>query len=776
MTAEPVARRLTVTGTVQGVGFRPFVWRLATGLGVTGSVRNLGGRVEILAYGPASTVDDLATRLRSEAPPRARVESVTVAALPDTEVAGGGFTVADSGAATGERLFPPDLATCEACRRELFDPADRRYRYPFINCTDCGPRATIIDGLPYDRDRTTMADFPLCTACRAEYVDPANRRFHAEPVACAVCGPRLAWRTAGAPVATATGEAALRAAVEALAGGAIVAVKGLGGYHLACDATDEAAVRRLRERKGRWAKPLAVMVGDIPAAHRVAGLDDAAIAVLTGAARPIVLAPAVPATPLAPSVASGLHKVGLFLPYTGLHHLLLAELDRPLVLTSGNRSDEPIAVGDDEAFARLAGIADGFLSHDRRIRSRFEDSVVTVVGGTPALVRRGRGYAPEPVDLPVPAPEPVLAVGAQLKHTFTIAVGRRAHVGGHTGDLDDLDTLEAYERNLAHLRQLLAVDPAWVAHDLHPAYLSTQQAVAARPADRRIAVQHHHAHVAACLAEHGLSGPVVGVALDGLGLGDDGTFWGGEVLVADLLGYRRVGRFGRAPMPGGAAAIRQPWRMALGYLFGAEGDGDAWCDPAPVLGRWDPASVALIRRQVARGLNAPVASSAGRLFDAASSLLGLRDAVSYEGEAAIALEQAADPAERGELPYRLLRRGGLLVYDPRPTLAGLLTGIADGAPVPRLAARFQRTVAAAVTALATDAAHASGLSVVCLSGGVFQNEWLLTEVPRRLADEGLTALRHRIVPANDGGISYGQAAVAAARLTHHAPRGVVPCV
>jgi hydrogenase maturation protein HypF len=815
VTDHTVARRIAVDGTVQGVGFRPFVWRLASQLRLAGTVRNVGGRVEIMASGSATRLDALATRLRTEAPPRARVRRITVTAMTVPADLRPGFIVCDSdetAPAGADRLFPPDLATCDACVGELFTPGDRRFRYPFINCTDCGPRATIIDSLPYDRGRTTMADFPMCPGCRTEYRDPADRRFHAEPIACPACGPRLAWRpadpatgradpvTAAAigPGAGAVGEAALRAAVAALAGGGIVAVKGLGGYHLACDATDEAAVRRLRERKHRWAKPLAVMVGEQATAHRYAALGPAAVAELTGPARPIVLAryalAEAPAggrgtAPLAPAVLAGLPTVGLFLPYTGLHHLLLAALARPIVLTSGNRSDEPIAVDDCEALARLGDIADGFLTHDRRIRSRYEDSVVTVVRGGPVLLRRGRGYAPEPIDLPVPAAEPVLGVGAQLKHTFAIARGARAHLAGHTGDLSDLATLEAYRHNLAHLRRLLDAEPRWVAHDPHPAYLSTQEAAKGYPASRRIPVQHHHAHVAACMAEHGLTGPVVGVALDGLGMGDDQTFWGGEVLVADLLGYRRVGRFGRAPMPGGEAAVRQPWRMALGYLFGAEdlsgvgvGVGvGVVAGPEAVrrhLSRFEPRAVEVIRRQIGRRLNAPVASSAGRLFDAASSILGLRDVAAYEGEAAIVLQHAADPDERGELPWRLVARDGLSVYDPRPTLAALLAGVAAGVPVPALAARFQGTVAAAVTALATGAARGAGLDVVCLSGGVFGNEWLLAEVPRRLADAGLTALFHRRVPPGDGGISLGQVAVAAARLAApppHPPGGEASC-
>ena len=479
-----------------------------------------------------------------------------------------------------------------------------------------------------------------------------------------------------------------------------------------------------------------------------------------------------------------MRQVGLLLPYTGLHHLLLRGVDRPLVLTSGNLSEEPIALTEVEARVRLGGIADGFLHHNRRIRSRYEDSVTGVVDGAPMLLRRGRGYAPEPLAVPIAAPEPVLAVGAQAKHTFTVLLGSRAYVASHTGDLDDYPTFTAFDGNLAHLTSLLDAKPTWVAHDLHPGYLSTQFAVGSGQgtgtgwdADRRIAVQHHHAHIASCAAEHGICDPVIGIALDGLGMGDDGTLWGGEILLADLTGYRRVGRFLRAPLPGGAAAVRQPWRMVLGYLHGAE--GGAWCEPdlaRRLTARFDPATAAVIERQVARGLNSPVASSAGRLFDAASCILGLRDVAAYEGEAAIVLEQVADPAERDLLPYAITSRDGLDVFDPRPTLAALIAGVSSAgdrsstatsplAPgVPVLAARFHNTVAVAVARLATSAARRCGVTTVCVSGGVFANARLLTQLTHLLTSEGLTVLRNERLPAGDGGISYGQAAVAAARM------------
>ncbi len=846
-----VGRLLEVTGIVQAVGFRPFVYRLARELALDGRVRNIAGRVEIEVAGAASRLDAFAQRLRADAPPRARVESVKERALDAARIPapGSGFAILESvAAASAERLFPPDIATCEDCLRELFDPADRRYRYPFTNCTNCGPRATIIDDLPYDRPRTSMRDFPLCPACEVEYRDPANRRFHAEPVACPDCGPQLSYRRPGDAAPRSFREDALQAAIADLAAGRIVAVKGLGGYHLACDATDEAAVARLRDRKRRWAKPFAVMARDLGAARELAVISDDEAELLASPARPIVLverrhepaddepqgrsAPPLgdgavqgAGTMLAGTVVNGDRRVGLFLPYAPLHHLLMDGFRRPIVLTSGNLSDEPLATDDDEALARLGGIADAFLQHDREIRARYDDSVTRVVAGRESIVRRGRGYAPDPLDLPVAVPGPLLAVGAELKHTFTLASGERAYVAPHTGDLEDMRTFRAFEGNLAHLERLLALDPLLTAHDLHPAYLSTQFAARHFPADRRIGVQHHHAHVASCAAEAGITVPVIGVAYDGLGMGDDGTFWGGELLIADLAGYRRFARFALAPMPGGAMAVTKPYRMALGYLFGLEDDGAAMRpDPhaasqasqldlaGPFLARLDRREVEVVRTQVARRLNAPLASSAGRLFDAVSSLLGIRDVAEYEAQAAIELEMRADPTDpettcaspgaravgaaagmaletpaaadapgaartsatdgastvaagaTTPLPYRLVPRSGLLVYDPAPTLASLLAAQASGVPAPALAARFQETIVEVTRELCAAARRATGIRQVCLSGGVFQNRWLATALLARLTADGFEPFINRRVPVNDGGISYGQAAVAAARL------------
>jgi len=759
-----ITQRIEVFGRVQGVGFRPYVHRTATALGLDGWVCNVDGHVELTASGRPAALSDLVTRIREQAPPLAAVRRIDVTDVPGglfETSSGAGFTVRSSqaDATDAPREIPPDAAICEACLRELFDPADRRYRYPFVNCTDCGPRATVIEDLPYDRERTTMRRFILCSTCAAEYTDPADRRFHAEPLACPVCGPRLAWDGL-------TGETALRAAVRVVAGGGIVAVKGLGGYQLVCDATDPMAVAELRRRKRRPAKPFAVMVRDLAAARRLAHVNRTERDVLTSPQRPVVLLSARSSRGHLPEVHPGTHRVGLFLPTTGLHHLLLSELDRPIVVTSGNLADEPIAMDDAEAHRTLGAVADGFLTHDRPIRARYDDSVVQTLRRDTLVLRRARGHAPAPLALPVPTALPLAGAGAQLKHTFTLAEQGRAHVGTHTGDLADAATYDAFEASYADLTRLTGIAPRAVAHDLHPDYVSTRWA-RAQPVEHRIPVQHHHAHVAAVAAEHGLVESFVGVAYDGLGLGDDGTLWGGEILVADLTGYRRVGRFAQAPLPGAEAAIRHPARMALGYLHGLEPLGVPRPAPwltRPFTERLDAREALMVRAMVERGLNCPRASSAGRLFDAAASLLGLGDTVSYEGQAAVALESAAGTLRAGALPWRLTRADGLWVYDPAPTLTALLEGRAAGARVTELAAAFHTTVAEVTAALVERAVAAGAPPTVCLGGGCFQNRRLLADVGRLLRAQGLRVLTGNAVPVNDGGISYGQAAVASALL------------
>jgi hydrogenase maturation protein HypF len=756
------AVRFEVFGTVQGVGYRPFVHLLANSLGLSGWVANIDGHVEGAAAGRRAAVREFTKSLRTAAPVLSRVLRVRVSdadAHPD--LTGSGFVIRSSSTSpeggAGSREIPPDAALCNACLRELLDPRDRRHRYPFLACTDCGPRATVVEDLPYDRVRTTMRCFPLCAACAAEYADPRDRRFHAESLACPDCGPRLSWNSLH-------GEEALRAAVKAVESGKIVALKGIGGYQLVCDATDEAAVAELRRRKHRPAKPFAVMVQDLGSARELARISRTERTVLVSPVRPVVLLAAHCGT-TALAVHPGTRRIGLFLPTTGLHHLLLRELSRPLVVTSGNLAGEPIAVDDQEALTSLGSVADGFLVHDRPIRSRYDDSVVQVTGRTPRTVRRARGLAPGSLPLPVPAAVPVAAVGAQLKHTFALAHGRSCQLSPQGGDLSSAATLDVFTRAYDDLVRLTGLAPAAVAHDLHPGYLSTQWAHT-RPL-LRIPVQHHHAHLAACAAEHGLHTPFTGVAYDGLGLGDDGTLWGGEILVGDLSGYRRFGRFATAPLPGGEAAVRHPSRMALGYLCALEPLGSplpySWLT-RPFLDRFDPAETAVLRTMALRGLNSPRASSAGRLFDAVASLLGLADTVSYEGEAAVALENAAGNLHPAPLAHRLVRADGMWVYDPAPTLTDLLERQYEGESVPALAAAFHGAVAEVTSGLVARAIAAGAPRTVCLAGGCFVNRRLLADVGRLLRAQGLRVLVASAVPAGDGGISYGQAAVAAARL------------
>ncbi|MEU6394659.1 carbamoyltransferase HypF [Streptomyces sp. NPDC046939] len=756
-----VVRDFTVSGTVQGVGFRPFVHRTATALRLTGWVANVDGHVEGSVCGVPDAVASFTHRLRTDAPPLSRIHEVRFRDHDAPPSPSRAFVVRDSGTslsgAASPREVPPDAALCDACLAELLDPRDRRYRHPFISCTDCGPRASIIEALPYDRARTTMRRFRMCADCASEYADPHDRRFHAEPIACPACGPRLAWEDL-------RGEDALRAAVKTVGSGGIIALKGLGGYQLVCDATDPDAVGELRRRKHRPGNPFAVMVGDIEAARRLARVGTTAHAELTRGARPVVLLPLGPVR-LPTAVHPRTDRVGLFLPTTGLHHLLLCDLARPLIVTSGNRVGEPLVVDDTDAARTLAPIVDGVLSHDRAVRARYDDSVTEVTGRTVLTVRRARGLAPAPLPLPRSAPLPLVGAGAQSKHTFCLAEGDRAHLAAHIGDLGDAATYEAFQESYDALRRLTGVRPRAVAHDPHPGYLSTQWAHAGGLP--RIAVQHHHAHLAACAAEHGWSRLFTGVAYDGLGLGDDGALWGGEIMVADLTSYRRVGRLATAPLPGGEAAVRNPWRTALGHLYAGERlgrPGPAPRAPGDFTDRLDPRAVTTVRTMIDRGLNCPAASSAGRFFDAVASLLGLVDTVSYEGEAAVALETAAGRLRAAPLAHRVLRAGGLWVYDTTTTLTDLLDRRADGESVPLLAAAFHRALAEATAELVRRAVEAGAPRTVCLGGGCFVNQRLLTEVRRLLRAQGLRVLVGRAVPVGDGGISYGQAAVAAARL------------
>ena len=703
-------RRFRVRGIVQGVGFRPFVFGLARREGLHGYVLNDGEGVLIEAEGEAEPLDRFAAALRDEAPPLARVDAVEAELLPLRGESG--FSIEASAQTGASALIPPDVGTCDDCLRELFDPADRRHRYPFVNCTQCGPRFTIVRSVPYDRPNTTMAGFTLCADCRREYEDPGDRRFHAEPTCCPVCGPTLSMP--------------LERAVELLRDGAILAVKGLGGWHLACDAADEEAVARLRARKHREDKPFAVMTND-PGSLAEVGVPEGEL--LRSPRRPIVLLRRRADAPVAGSVAPGNPWLGVMLPYTPLHHLLLADAGGALVMTSGNRSDEPIAVDDAEAADRLGGIADVFLGHDRPIHRRCEDSVVRAA----FPLRRSRGYTPDALPLTVHRGSPVLAVGAELKSTFCVARSGEAFLSPHLGDLDNELAYSAFRADLELYLAMLGVRAETIAHDLHPEYLSTKWAL--EQDAERIGVQHHHAHAAACLAEHGETGPALALVFDGTGYGTDGTLWGGELLRCDLAGFERVAWLQPVPLPGGEAAIREPWRTAASYLELAG-------RPVP-FPRWP------VVRESLR-VNAPLSSGMGRLFDAVAALLGLREIVTYEGQAAIELELLAGETKAAPYPWRF--------GDGPALVAAVHDDFAAGRPAAEIAAAFHESVAAG----AADAcAETGGPRTVVLSGGTFQNLRLAASTRTRLEAHGFRVLAHRLVPPNDGGISYGQAAVAA---------------
>ena len=766
--------RIRVEGVVQGVGFRPFVHALAGRYGLAGFVGNDAEGVFAEAEGDPSALARFVDDIGGRAPALAVVERVTVERLtPGPRTAPGGrdgrghrdgrnetgFRIVPSTAAAApSALVSPDTATCGDCLAELADPRDRRFRYAFTNCTQCGPRFTIVTAVPYDRPNTTMAGFAMCAACAGEYRDPADRRFHAQPVCCPACGPEPVLLERGGGPAVARGAEAVTAAAERLRAGGIVAVKGLGGYHLAALAADGRAVAALRARKHREEKPFAVMAPDLAGAEDLVRLDAASAELLTGPARPIVLLPRRANAPVADAVAPGNRELGVMLPYTPVHHLLLGDLAAPIVLTSGNLSDEPIAYRDGDALERLSGLADAFLTHDRPIHVRTDDSVVRAFRGRPYPLRRSRGLVPAPVRVPWRFPRPVLACGAELKNTFCVAKGDRAFLSHHIGDLENHETLRSFTEGIEHFCRLFGIRPEVVVHDLHPEYLSTKYALEREGAEL-LGVQHHHAHIASCLADNGEAGPVIGVAFDGLGFGDDGTLWGGEFLVADLAGYRRAGHLEAVPMPGGAAAVREPWRMAAAYLQAAYGDDRPDLEvERRNRDRW-PGVAALARS----GVNAPPTSSAGRLFDAVAAIAGVRDRVAYEGQAAIELEQRADRGERGAYPAAVTGAGTALVVRGTDLVRGAVDDVRAGAGADLVAARFHNGLAHAVVEAVRAVRERSGLETAALSGGVFQNMLLLERVVAGLEDAGFRVLVHSRVPANDGGIALGQAVIAAAR-------------
>ncbi|MEO8199377.1 MAG: carbamoyltransferase HypF [Gemmatimonadota bacterium] len=762
-------RLVAVEGMVQGVGFRPFVHHLATELGLHGLVRNDSSGVHIDIEGDSQAVEAFLLRLAAEPPSLALIDQVRVETAAPAHARG--FVIAASESTQQPTAqVSPDVAICAACQVELLDPTDRRYRHPFISCTNCGPRFSIVQGVPYDRHLTTMAGFAMCAPCRIEYEDPADRRFHAQPIACHDCGPvvRLIDATGNAPE-NRSGRDLIQRAAEYLLAGEILAIKGLGGFHLACRADDELAVARLRTRKHREEKPFAVMVRDLSAARILAHLKSAEESLLLSRQAPIVLVRRRRHSSLAPSVAPAARHLGLMLPYTPLHLLLLSDAGVPLVMTSGNLSDEPIAYRDEDALRRLATVADRFLLHDRAIETRTDDSVTRVVQAgaqtRPLVLRRSRGYVPIPLRLPVSS-KPLLACGGELKNTFCVVSGNRAWVGPHIGDLENYETLCSYQAGIRHFEKLFDVTPESLAHDLHPDYLSTRYAL-----DRRgipsYGVQHHHAHLAACLAEHGQTEPAIGIIFDGSGYGPDGTVWGGEILLGDLHSYRRIGHLWPARLPGGVAAIREPWRMASAWLHEALGADS----PAPREmvqhageGRWHA-----VARLIETAVASPITTSMGRLFDAVSALLGIRYQVNYEGQAAIELERAANLREKRSYSIPILVSHGVMILDARVTIRAILEDLKSGGEAGRMSARFHNGLVSAALEICQREKSASGNTRVVLSGGVFQNSLLLERTYDRLTRGGFTVFFPEKLPPNDGGISFGQAAVVGSSTGPNSP-------
>lgn len=766
-------RVIAVGGTVQGVGFRPYVHRLATARNLSGFVRNDTAGLTIDVQGDAHALEDFLSTLIDHPPPTAVIQRVNSSSAPVRPCRG--FEITDSAqpALSTPTNISPDIAVCDECLRELFDSGNRRFRYPFINCTHCGPRLTIINGVPYDRAQTTMRAFEMCPACRREYEDPTDRRFHAQPIACAECGPSVMLIDAnggqceGEPIA---------AAVRVLADGCIVGVKGLGGYHLACDAMSVTAIGTLRSRKAREAKPLAVMVRDIMAARGLCVVTPDEEALLLSRERPIVLlrqredvddtsASAMRA------LAPGNPSLGIMLAYTPLHHVLLAERGKPLVLTSGNVTDEPIAFDDTDAFGRLARIADFFLTHDRPIAERCDDSVMRVSAGKPVMIRRSRGFVPAPIEVAALFPAHVLALGGQLKNTFCCARDSSAFLSHHIGDLDHPAATKSLTDSVTRFSALVGVEPAIVAHDLHPQYASTQFASKFDGVER-LGVQHHHAHVASCMAERGITEPVIGVAFDGTGYGTDGAIWGGEFLIVGREGFVRASHLRYVPLPGGEAAIRRPLRMALSHLVSALGTG-ALSLPLEMFQRAKEAEVAIVEQMLTKGVASPPTSSVGRLFDAVSALIGVRDDAQFEGQAAMELEAIAGRATTRRYEFAISGSAGTsvgssgapapLLIDAAPVISGIVDDVLAGVDSRIIAGAFHQSLAEMIVTVASMIRNSAGINKIALSGGVFQNVLLSTSATELLQGAGFEVYTQRLVPCNDGGLSLGQAYVVALR-------------
>lgn len=747
--------RIHVTGIVQGVGFRPFVYSLAQELSITGWVRNTSAGVDIELDGPGDRLESFVKALSDQAPPLARIDTIT-----SEEITPNGFpefSILRSQVQEGEfQPISPDVSICMDCARELYDPEDRRFRYPFINCTNCGPRFTIIKDTPYDRPKTTMAPFSMCSDCSAEYKNPLDRRFHAQPIACPVCGPKIWYEVGGEKVSEA--DDALRAARRDIAYGAVVAVKGLGGFHLVCDATNNAVVEELRERKLRVDKAFAVMMPDIETIEQHCYVSVEERSLISSRERPIVILQRRENSTIA-SVAPGQRTLGVMLPYTPLHMLLLDPEDwypQALVMTSGNISEEPIATDNQEARKRLNPLVDAFLLHDRDIETRCDDSVNRIFDHKPYQLRRSRGFAPNPILLAWEGP-PTLAAGTELKNTFCLTRDRYAFVSHHIGDLENYETLKAFEDGIAHLERLFKISPELIAYDLHPNYMATRYALERSESEgiRAIGIQHHHAHIVACMAEHGIdrSETVAGIAFDGAGYGDDGAIWGGEFLVSNYSSYERAYHLKYIPLPGVDQAVKEPWRMAISWLQELGLDHE---EIPSIQQRVGDERIRIVQRQLEIGLNAPLTSSVGRLFDAVASLVGIRQMVNYEAQAAIELEAIVDPDEGGIYPFEVSDK----MIDPSPVIRSIIEDIHRAVPVSKIAARFHNSISTMLLDICLDMRERFGTSTVVLSGGVWQNMVLLAKTVAILRGSGLEVVHHRKVPSNDGGVSLGQAAIA----------------
>ena len=750
-----------IQGIVQGVGFRPFVYQLAHRFNLAGYVINTSQGVLLEVEGPETRIGDFFEAIISETPPLARISALDRSEIPT--LGEHSFKIKESRAGLGRSaLISPDVSICPDCLSELRNPNDRRYRYPFINCTNCGPRYTIIRDIPYDRPSTTMHKFEMCPACKAEYDDPSNRRFHAQPNACWECGPQTALHDLdGNPVACSD---PVREAARLLSEGAIVAVKGLGGFHLAVDAADHKAVVRLRRRKHREEKPLAIMVPDLETAREIARVSDEEAAILTSRRRPIVILRKHRSHGLSPQVAPRNRHFGIMLPYTPLHYLLMEAPFKALVMTSGNMTEEPINIENHAAFINLKGIADFFLVHNRDIYLRSDDSIVRVINRVPRQIRRSRGYVPEPIFLPdrLPGLPPVLAVGGELKSTVCLTKENRAFLSQHVGDMENLETYEFFRLTMSHLRRILEIEPAVIAHDLHPDYLSSRFAREQEDIPL-IPIQHHHAHIVSCMAEHGAVGPVIGLAMDGTGLGTDGRIWGGEILLADPVSFERKAHLDYIPLPGGDAAAKYPWRMALIYLHRAYGD-ELFDLDIPFLKHLNEEEAGIVIQMARQGVNSPLTSSCGRLFDAVASLVGLRDKNAYEGQAPIELEMRQRRGETGEYPWRIEKGEDLRRLLTDDLIRGIVEDLAHGTSKGVVSARFHNTIMRMLQDMCRLLREETGIEEVAMSGGSFQNATLLTGLTRMLELDGFQVYTHRLVPSNDGGLALGQAVCAGLRL------------